>query len=327
MRTAAILILSLSLSCGWAAQSELVLASGEVVRGEIVSETEEVLVLARAVETRNKTMTVKQTYLKSKIAKITRELPTAVDLPAEYLRKAEAAESTVEAHVALLAWCRANKLVPQAVNEINQILARDATSAVALKAAAELECVEVDGRWILQSDLEATSGQAEEAKERKAAARERTKSIVQANQAKKAHQDAVARLAKVEARQALLPQLIIDARGAAENAAWQAKVAADDEARAREAGDRAQDGLNDARRNSYEESMRFYRQELAEADRRVQKAQAARKAALEKQRAAEKQVKALEAETATCAKTITATQAELDRLATEVPFPEAAPAP
>ena len=309
-----ILLLVAALTHAWAAQSELVLATGEVIRGEIVSETDEVVVITRQIETKTKSITVKNTYLKAKIAKITRDMPEEVDHAGDYVKKAAAAENTAAAHLALLAWCRERKLVPQAVKQINLVLALAPSSAPALKHAAELGCVEVDGRWMLQSELEASTGETEEVADRKTAARDRTKAIVQANQAKKAHLDAVARLEKAEARLLVLPDAISEAKNEVQAAIGSATYAGYEETAARESAKRNQDELNDAKRQSQEESMKFYRQQLGESERRVLQAQAERKAAQVKQRAAEKQVLALENEKVACTKTVATLSADMERL-------------
>ncbi len=309
----ALLLIAMTVSA-WAAQSELVLASGEVVRGEILSETDEVLVVSRVIESKNQEKTIKVTYLKSKIAKITRNIPETSDPAAEYAKRSAAAEDTPEGHLKLVRWCREQKLDREAAEQVNLVLARQPASAEALKHAAELGCVEVDGQWILQSDLDVATGEADESARRKTAARERTNTIVKANQANQAFLEASKRLEKANTRLATLPDAISDARNAVSAGSSDASQAEQNETWARQQSQRATASLNDASRARQEESMKYYREQVAEADRSIQKAQQNRKAALGKQRQAEKQLAALESELAACTKTVDGLQRDIDQL-------------
>jgi DNA repair exonuclease SbcCD ATPase subunit len=142
-------ILLAAIACAPAVETELRLTTGEVVRGEVTSQTDTEVALKRAVPGKDGVpifITVR--YPRGQIAAIT-EVSTAAD---EYPAQAKAAATTADGQAALARWCVAHQLRTEAITHAKRALALDQTHTLARQAMADLGLVEREGEWLDQDE-------------------------------------------------------------------------------------------------------------------------------------------------------------------------------
>ena len=314
IRTVPILFILSALSSAWAAQSELVMITGEVIRGEILSETDEILILQRQIEVKGKSMTTKMSYIKGKIAKITRDLPEEKNPITEYQAAVKRTEDNLAGHLSMIVWCREHKMDPWAVDHINKALAKSAGNEEALKHAAQLGCLEIDGQWMLEKDFAEATGTDADEKNRKAAGREKTKTVVVANQAIKAYEDAQKKLDTATIRSKTIESEVLQAKSDVRTADSDISRAEMDEKNARDDLARNKEGQITAKDNHNDNSMRFYQTNINDANKRIDRALQERKTSQRLKAEAEKKLAALERERPLIEKTLLTVGRDIDAL-------------
>jgi hypothetical protein len=174
----------LTLACLFASETEsdILLSTGEVVRGEIVAETDSSISLRRHVELKGKRVAMTSLHHRKDIVKIM-AVKAEKTLMQRYEELCAKSGPGYEGRVAILEFCKANKLMPQAVTHANEALAVKPQDPVVLAFLAEEKCIEVDGTWMREEDVLALEGKVrvgekvltiEEAQRRKEDAKNKT---------------------------------------------------------------------------------------------------------------------------------------------------------
>lgn len=132
-----------------AVETELRLTNGEVVRGEVVSQTDAEVALKRAVPGKDGVpMFITVRYPRGQIAEI-KEVTTAAD---EYPARVKAAATNADGQAALARWCATNQLRTEALTHAKRALALDQTHPLARQVMADLGLVEREGEWLDQDE-------------------------------------------------------------------------------------------------------------------------------------------------------------------------------
>ncbi len=137
-----------------AQQVELHLRTGAVVKGDLISEdNDKVVVKSTAIGKSGKAMSMTMPYKRADIA----EVITLADPETVYQTKSAAAK-TADDFLALAQWCREQGMVDQAVEHAKKSLALDATQESAKTLLGDLGWVMVDGKWLKEADALAAQG-------------------------------------------------------------------------------------------------------------------------------------------------------------------------
>jgi hypothetical protein len=150
---AAALLLSGAARMAAAQQVELHLSSGQVVKGEVIAQDDTEVRVKSAIATKTGTMSVTMGYKREQILSIV----TLADPEADFAKRAAAAKSADE-HAALAAWCRDQAMPDRAAAQAQEALAQTADQPVALALLKDLGWVQVDGKWVKESEALAAQG-------------------------------------------------------------------------------------------------------------------------------------------------------------------------
>lgn len=149
-----VLALATALPLAAAQQVELHLRTGAVVKGELVSEdNDKVVVKSTTVGKSGKAMSMSMPYKRADIA----ELIPLADAETVYQTKMKAA-TTASDFLALAQWCREQSMNDQAVEHAKKSVALDAKQDAARALLGELGWVEVEGKWMKEADALAAQG-------------------------------------------------------------------------------------------------------------------------------------------------------------------------
>lgn len=140
-------------SLGAAQQVEVHLRSGQVVKGEVVSEDDAQITVKTVSVSKNGIMAMSLGYKRADIADIVR-LP---DPEQEYSRRNTEATSAAE-HASLAQWCRDQAMAERALEHAQKALALDPAQASALTLMNDLGWVLVDKKWVKESEWLASQG-------------------------------------------------------------------------------------------------------------------------------------------------------------------------
>lgn len=137
-----------------AQQVELKLRTGAVVKGDLVSEdNDKVVVKTTAVGKSGKAMSMTMPYKRADIA----EVIMLADAESVYRTKSAAATTAAD-FLALAQWCREQNMVDQAVEHAKKSVALDATQQSAVALLGELGWMQVDGKWVKEAEALAAQG-------------------------------------------------------------------------------------------------------------------------------------------------------------------------
>lgn len=303
------------------APMDIFLTNGETVRGVIVSETEEVVVVERSVPGRNGSIIAKMTYLRSRIIKMV-PAPIEEDPTFAYLKRAKGAPDTPEAHLDLARFCVDRKLVSEAVAHLDKVVKARPHDPSALRLLAELGAMEVDGTWIAEKDFLAQQDLSREggkvvATEEKGQGRERANAIIIANRLEARLAAHHKEIDKAKERIAVIPGAQREARSTASLAETQAQQARANEQRERDRIIELSRNIDDAARYYSQDNQRLWRTERQAAERRIHEYQRQNTEALARKATAERELTKLEREWAEVRPRLAKLEVELPALAEE----------
>lgn len=133
---------------------ELHLRSGALVKGDLVSQdAEKVVVKSSMVAKSGKAMSITMTYKRDDIA----ELVDIGDPDVVYGTRSKAAMSAAD-HAALAVWCTQMGMSDRALEQAEHAVDLDATQENAAKLALDAGFVKADGKWVKEADLLAGQG-------------------------------------------------------------------------------------------------------------------------------------------------------------------------
>ena len=150
---AAALLLGGAARLGAAQQVELHLASGQVVKGEVIAQDDTEVRVKSAIATKTGTMSVTMGYKRESILSIV----TLADPEVDFAKRAAAAKSADD-HAALAAWCRDQAMPDRAAAQAQEALAQTADQPVALALLKDLGWIQADGKWVKESEWLAAQG-------------------------------------------------------------------------------------------------------------------------------------------------------------------------
>lgn len=154
LRLIPLLALAASFQALAAQDVELKLRSGAVVKGTLVSEDDDkVVVKSTAIGKSGKAMSMTMPYKRTEIA----EVIALADPEETYKTKSAAAKSAAD-QLALAQWCREQARTEQAIEHAKKAVELDATVEAAVTLATELGWVRVDGKWVKEADALAAQG-------------------------------------------------------------------------------------------------------------------------------------------------------------------------
>ena len=154
MRMPMLLFVAALLRLTAAEQVELTLEDGRVVRGTVVEETADKVVVESRMAGRKSDMMVRQTVT---VAQITTRRTIASPI-AEYPRLAGEAGNTAAAQLGLADWCRANGLAEQALTHGKRCLELDPANERGRLLMATLGYHQHEGAWLPEADYLAKTG-------------------------------------------------------------------------------------------------------------------------------------------------------------------------
>jgi hypothetical protein len=136
-------------------QVELHLRTGAVVKGELVSEdADKVVVKSTTMAKSGKAMTMTMSYRRDDIAQV-----VPLEDPEDVFKAKRLAARSGADHAALAAWCREQGMTDRAVEHAERAVALDATQDGAVKLLADLGWVkDADGKWAKEADVLAAEG-------------------------------------------------------------------------------------------------------------------------------------------------------------------------
>lgn len=137
-----------------AATVEVRVTSGDLITGEVVSETAATLELKRLVLVRHKPVETTVTLQKSTIT-ARKEVPT---LNEQYQTRRDNADSSLLAQCALARWCLDRALTEQALVHTRRAEEIDNASAIVAKLYRDLGFLQVDGKWVEEDEHLASTG-------------------------------------------------------------------------------------------------------------------------------------------------------------------------
>ncbi len=150
---AAALVLGGAARLAAAQQVELHLASGQVVKGEMIGQDDKEVRVKSAIATKTGTMSVTMGYKREAILSIV----TLADPEVDFTKRAAAAKSADD-HAALAAWCRDQAMPDRAAAQAQEALAQTADQPVALALLKDLGWIQVEGKWVKESEWLAAQG-------------------------------------------------------------------------------------------------------------------------------------------------------------------------
>ena len=253
LRSLVMLVLAISpgLPLACADLFEVHLRSGQVTKGELISQDDDKIVVQSSSTSKNgKTMTITMTYKRADIASLVK-----LDDPVEAYRVRSAAATTAADHAKLAAWCSDMGMGALALEQAERAVELDPGQEACVKLALDAGWVRADGTWVKEADALAAAGKVRfqgrimtiaEADELKAAAKKHA-ALADAQKAAEEKGSEVAALDRPEAelrkRSAVVEFELAKARTEVANAeAASAKLAA-----AKAAADFAQTSLEQAR--------------------------------------------------------------------------------
>ena len=130
-----------------AQQVEFHLNSGQVVKGELVEQTDSLVRVKSAIATKSGSMSVTMAYKREDIA----SLVTLDDPEVIYAKRAKTAASADD-HAALADWCREQALTDHAVDQARLALAQNPGQPAAKALLTSLGWILADGAWVKESD-------------------------------------------------------------------------------------------------------------------------------------------------------------------------------
>ncbi len=136
-----------------AQQVELHLASGQVVKGEMLGQDDKEVRVKSAIATKTGTMSVTMGYKREAIQSIVMLADPEVD----FTKRAAAAKSADD-HAALAAWCRDQAMPDRAAAQAQEALAQTADQPVALALLKDLGWIQAEGKWVKESESLASQG-------------------------------------------------------------------------------------------------------------------------------------------------------------------------
>jgi chromosome segregation ATPase len=133
---------------------EVHLRSGQVARGELVSQDDDKIVVQSSSTSKSgKTMTITLTYKRADIASLVK-----LDDPLETYRVRTAAATTAGDHAKLAAWCTDMGMGAQALEQAERAVDLDPGQEACVKLALDAGWVRSDGTWVKEADLLAAGG-------------------------------------------------------------------------------------------------------------------------------------------------------------------------
>jgi DNA repair exonuclease SbcCD ATPase subunit len=138
-----------------AEQVELHLRSGQVVKGELVSQdNNKVVVKSTSVGKSGKAMSITMPYLREDIAEV-----VVLGDPEEVYSKRLAAAKSGADYTALALWCREQGMIDRATDQAERAVELDASQDAAAKLLADLGWVQLKGKWVKEAEALAAQGQ------------------------------------------------------------------------------------------------------------------------------------------------------------------------
>jgi predicted nucleic acid-binding Zn-ribbon protein len=137
-----------------AATVEIRVTSGDLITGEVVSETANTLELKRLVLVRHKPVETSITVQKSTIT-TRKEVPA---LTQQYEARRDNADASLLAQCALARWCLDRALTEQALVHTRRAEESDNASAIVAKLYRDLGFVQVEGKWVAEDEHLASTG-------------------------------------------------------------------------------------------------------------------------------------------------------------------------
>lgn len=142
-----------SCCCLAAADVELVLRSGKIVRGQLVAEEGGRVTVRQRLMGKNGSTTMEATYSVDEVLK-----RTAVKPPEElYAEKAAKCDASLRGRCQLAQWCWENQLPEKAVAHCKEAFAIDPTEPWARRIMEQLGWAEINGSWVVEADYLATN--------------------------------------------------------------------------------------------------------------------------------------------------------------------------
>ena len=156
LSTQVVCLASLALGAGRClqAEEEVHLASGEVVVGELVSETTTTLEVRRQVLIRHTAVAANVTIPKDQITR-REKVPSFHD---QYLARAKNAPDTLEGHLALARWSIDHCLVKEAAQNAQRADDIDSDNPLVLKVFSDLGYIKEKDTWVREDEYLARTG-------------------------------------------------------------------------------------------------------------------------------------------------------------------------
>lgn len=150
----ALLLGSAGLRVDAATTVEVRVSSGDLITGEIVSETATSLELKRLVLVRHKPVETTITVQKSTIT-ARKEVPALTE---QYQTRRDSADASLLAQCALARWCLDRAMTEQALVHTRRAEEIDNASAIVAKLYRDLGYIQVDGKWTAEDEHLASTG-------------------------------------------------------------------------------------------------------------------------------------------------------------------------